>query len=175
MAKGPPPEKVPEGQWEPANEKTMVSLGYFVQAWSLIESTMEVAIGKQLALPPLESSMITAGLQFRGKASLLLCLLERNSKKNRATIDAIKESMNITDRNDILHSVAGGSSTHIWFNRRKTDLKYSSKIVPYDAEKLLTLALRCSDISSKIMKNLGISKADYLLFFQESHNKSNNI
>jgi hypothetical protein len=81
MAKSPSHEKAPQGQWEPADEKTMASLGHFVQAWSLIESAIEVAIGKELALPPLESSMITAGLQFRGKASLYYVYLRETKGK----------------------------------------------------------------------------------------------
>lgn len=175
MAKGPQLERASDGQWSPTNAITMAALGQFVQAWSLIESTMEVAIGKQLALPPLESSMITAGLQFRGKATLLLSLLERDRKKNRAIIEAVKDSMNITDRNDIFHSVPGRNQTNLWFNRRKTDATFSSKIVPYDADKLLRLSIRCAELCERITTNLGISQADYDSFFQEAHNKANKL
>ncbi len=83
--------------------------------------------------------------------------------------------MSITDRNDILHSVAGGSTNDIWFNRRKTDVVFSSKIVRYDTAKLLNIALKCSQLSSDIMSDLGITKADYVSFFQQAHNKANQV
>jgi len=163
-------EQAPTGEWKMANAKLIQMLGHFVQAWSLIESSMEVCIGKQLGLPPLETSIITSGLMFRARASILMSLLNRDPSKNREAIRILKQIQSIEDRNDIMHSVIGGSENEIWFNRRKTTKKFDSKIERYSQIRMNSLALSVSDLAGELMRSLGVSKSEYIHFFQESHN-----
>jgi len=143
-------------------------------AWSLVESTIEVAIGKQLGVAPLETSIITAGLQFRSRAAVLLSLLNREPSENATAIRIVKDMQSITDRNDILHSVIGGHRQTIWFNRRKTDARFTSKIEPYDFKRLTRAALSCADLATKLQSELDITNEDYSSFFQTAHNAANN-
>jgi len=149
-------------------------LGHFVMAWSLIEAAIEIGIGKQLGTKPLETSIVTAGLMFRTRVSILMSLLNRDPSKHSKAIRILKEVEGIEDRNDIMHSVIGGSANQIWFNRRKTKNRFTSKIEKYNQVRLNSTVLNIADLSGELMKALGISRADYLEFFQQSHNAANN-
>ena len=149
-------------------------LGHFVMAWSLIEAAIEIGIGKQLGTKPLETSIVTAGLMFRARASILMSLLNRDKSKNSEAIRLLKEVEGIEDRNDIMHSVIGGNANQIWFNRRKTKNRFTSKIERYNQVRLNSTVLNIADLSGKLMTALEISRTDYLDFFQQSHNAANN-
>ncbi len=148
-------------------------LGHFIMAWSLIEAAIEIGIGKQLGTKPLETSIVTAGLMFRARSSILMSLLNRDPSKNSEAIRILKEVEGIEDRNDIMHSVIGGSANQIWFNR-KTKHRFTSKIERYNQTRLNSTVLAIADLSGKLMSALGISRTDYLEFFQQSHNAVNN-
>jgi hypothetical protein len=167
--------KAPSGQWEPPDPSLIHALGQFVMSWSLIESTLEIGISKQLKLDPLEASIVTAGAQFRNRAAILMSLLNRDPPANASAIKTIKNIQNISHRNDILHSVVGGSATTIWFNRRKTGDQFASKIEVYDLTRLSEAAAECTDLATTLMADLGISPDDYRMFFQEAHNAANKV
>lgn len=171
MSKAPDP--APTGKWQMPDPKLAEMLGHFVMAWSLIEATIEVGIGKQLGTKPLESSIVTAGLMFQTRASILMSLLNREPIKNAKAIKILKEIEDVEDRNDIMHSVIGGSATQIWFNRRKAKRKFTSKIETYNQVRINSTVLAVSELAGRLMTALGISRDDYLAFFQESHNAAN--
>jgi hypothetical protein len=170
-----PQRPAPTGKWEMPNPELTHRLGQFVMAWSLIETTIEIGIGKELGTAPLETSIVTAGLMFKARASILMSLLNRDSTKNADALSLLKEIRNLEDRNDFMHSVIGGSADLLWFNRRKTNEKFTSKIENYPIVRMNTALLHCTELSVKLGKALKITKEDYLKFFQESHNAANNI
>jgi len=167
------PEPAPTGKWAMPDPKLAQMLGHFIMAWSAIEATIEIGIGKQLCTKPLETSIVTAGLMFRPRLSILMSLLNRDPVKNAEAIRLLKEVGDIEDRNDIMHSVIGGSASMIWFNRRKTKNTFTSKIEKYNQIRLNSTVLAILDLSDKLMKALGVTKEDYLSFFQDSHNAVN--
>jgi hypothetical protein len=107
------PRKAPDGQWAMPDKELASALGHFIMARSLVESTIEVAIGKQLGLKALESSVVTAGMQFMGRSSTLISLLKLDPAKNAAAIEIVHRMQDIGDRNDILHSIIGGNQNII--------------------------------------------------------------
>jgi hypothetical protein len=168
-------EKAPTGKWEMPDPSISAALGTFIMAWALIDSVIEVCIAKQLGLRAIDGSIVTAGLQFRSRSSLLLSLLNRTPLKNAKAIKIVKDMQGIQDRNDILHSVIGSSKSVVWFNRRKTGATFTSKIEKYDRDRLLIAALRCSELTTKLMKAQGVSNNDYSAFFQATHNEANKL
>ncbi|MEE9160007.1 MAG: hypothetical protein V3U60_16680 [Gammaproteobacteria bacterium] len=165
----------PTGKWEIADKDLLAAVGLFVLAWSSLESAIEAGIYKQTGLTPLDSSIITAGLGFKSRSLILSSLLNRNSEKNARAIAIIKKMQKVSDRNDILHGVTGGAKHGIWFNRRKTNFKFTSKFENYDTKRLLTLSLQCNKLAENLLKELKISKNEYVHFHQEVHNKANNL
>jgi hypothetical protein len=170
-----PQKPAPTGKWKLAKGPLLQMLGSFVLSWSAIEAVIEICISRELGLKPLESSIVTAGLMFKGRSSILRSLLNRDTKKNEKAISIVKKVQEIEDRNDIMHSVIGGNDSQIWFNRRKTNRRFSSKIETYDLERMSALALQCSELATDLMKACKVSVKDYETFFQESHNRANNI
>ncbi|MPY74600.1 MAG: hypothetical protein GEU87_10095 [Alphaproteobacteria bacterium] len=172
MAKN-PQRAAPIGEWELPNQDLLAALGTFVIAWSGIETTVEAGIHKQTGLPPLESSIITAGLMFKSRTAILSSLLNRNPEKNAQALAIVRQIEALSDRNDIVHGIIGGNKTKIWFNRRKTGRKFTSKIEDYDLERLRALALKYADLSGELFKALGLTKDSYLKFLQQAHNDAN--
>ncbi len=99
-----------------------------------------------------------------------MSLLNRDAKRNAEFISLLKQIERVEDRNDIMHSVIGGSAEQIWFNRRKTKRTFTSKIERYDQSRINSVVLEIAELSGKLMEALGITKDEYLRFFQESHN-----
>ncbi|WP_143596114.1 hypothetical protein [Tistlia consotensis] len=169
------PKSAPTGQWKMPETEIRTALGHFIMGWAGLEAVLEISIAKQLGLEALEASIVTSSIQFKGRCAILLSLLNRNPGKYERGINAVKQIQNICDRNDILHSVMGGSESIIWFNRRKTTNKFTSKIERYDSRRLNLLALKCGDLAGELMECLSISKDNYTSFFQEAHNRANNV
>jgi hypothetical protein len=161
------------GKWELPAKPLAAALGYFIMGWSRIDGMMEVAIVKELGLGALDGSTVTAGLQFRGRSEILLSLLNRDPIKNKTAIHVVKDMQNLSERNDILHSVMGKSPSAISFYRRRTNGRFTSKIERYDEERLLRLTLRCSGLADQLQHALEIRTDDYLSFFHTSHNAAN--
>jgi len=170
-----PQKRAPDGKWEMPANNLCERLGQFVMAWSLIEATIEIGIGEQLGTAPLETSIVTAGLMFKARSSILLGLLNRRPDKNAEAISLLKELRNLEDRNDFMHSIIGGNSSLLWFNRRKMNEKFASKIERYSLIRMNSALLHCTDLSVKLGKALGITKEGYEKFFQDSHNAANNL
>ena len=142
------------------------ALGLFILAWSSVEGTMDVAISKQLKISPLEGSIITAGLPFRAKATILKGLLIRDKIKNKEAIGAVNTLLKKPDRNDILHGIAGANENGLVFTRRKSDGTFFSIEKPYTTERLLRLAAEVS----QIVQRFGVTEEEYRGFFHVSHN-----
>jgi len=170
-----PQKPAPAGKWELPDKEVLAALGAFVIGWSGLETVVEAGIYKQTGLPPLESSIITGGLAFKSRSSILSSLLHRNPEGNAQAIAILKQIQNISDRNDILHGVTGGNKNQVWFNRRRTDVKFSSKFEHYNRERLYLLALKCGDLATQLLAELDISPDEYVRFLQESHNAANKL
>jgi hypothetical protein len=166
------PEPPPISQWKMPNPYLTEMLGQFIMAWALIEGVIEIGIGKQLGTRPLETSIVTAGLMFKARSSILMSLLNRHPQENVQALKLLKEIRKLEDRNDIMHGVIGGTQDHIWFNRRTTNEKFNSKIEKYDATRLSSTVLRYAHLSSQLMSALSIEIDDYLEFFQDFHNST---
>jgi hypothetical protein len=166
--------ETPTGQWEMPEEELTSALGQFVLAWSRVEGAIEVAIAKQLGLDAVDGSIVSAGLMFHTRAAILLSLLNRASDKNRVAIGIVGKMQNITDRNDIFHSIIGTNKNQIWFDRRKADGQFKSKREIYDCIRFLKAAMRYSKLADQLLETLDISTEDYVAFFFTAHRAANN-
>lgn len=151
-------------------EEAMMALGFFVVGWSILEAVLEVAIAKQLKLSAVDGSIVTAGLQFKARATMLMGLLSRNPAKNADAIATLKTIMNRGDRNDLIHSVIGWDGDHLVFNRRKSDGALKVKRIYYGREELMKLCLEFSGLAEDLKSQLGISDRQHVTFLQRAHN-----
>ncbi len=145
------------------------ALGLFVNAWSTVEGTLDVAISKQLGLNPFDGSIITAGLQFRAKSDTLKGLLMRNPDENVDALEVLAKIKNMPDRNDLLHGIAGASEHGLVFRRRTNYGEFKSTDKYFSTERLLRLSVEVTGLVTTLQSHLGITEKDYLCFFEESH------
>lgn len=149
----------------------LMSLGFFVVGWSILEGGLEVAIAKQLGLSARNASIVTAGLQFKARATMLKGLLNRDPEKNAAAIETLNKIMNRGERNDLLHSLVQWDPEGLVFDRRRSDGQFRVKRVHYSREDLMVLAIEFSALSLELKKHLGITDKDHAGFFQRSHSE----
>ena len=151
--------------------KVPAAIGNFIISFSLVEGVIEVGIAKQLGLDPIRASIVTAGLQFKSRASMLCSLLNLDRKKNADAIKQLKAVMNRGERNDIVHAAVGLSAERdsITFHRRKVAHEYKAYHRQYSSESLFLLAGEFTKAAMDLQKALGISRQEYRDFFHEAH------
>jgi hypothetical protein len=154
--------------------QAIFGLGFFVAAWSVLEATLEVAISQQLNLSALDSSHITAGMQFKPKTVMLKSLLNRDKAKNAKAIDVVNNMQKRGERNDLLHGVVGFNLKELVFTRRRNDKgRFTSEEKPYTGEQLIQLSHDVADLSAALKAELHISDTDYETWLQEAHRDAN--
>ncbi len=135
----------------------------------MVEGTLEVAVAKQLNLAPLEGSIVTSGLQFRAKAVLLQALLNRDPA-NKEALKVVKELLNFSDRNDLLHGIAMHHPDGIQVVRRSNNGVFRSVELAYPMPVLRDLILKVGAMAQGLQDALGISADDYRAFLRAAHN-----
>jgi hypothetical protein len=80
----------------------LAAYGLFMVNWSLFETILEFAITKRAGLNAVEGNIVTAGLAFERRASILRGLLAMNNKPEGA-IKLINEITQEARRNSIIH------------------------------------------------------------------------
>lgn len=145
------------------------ALGHFIVCFSLLDTTIEVAIGRLLKLDPVKSTIVTAGLQFKAKLMLLSSLLNLDPKTHAKLITEIKDLSGKTDRNDIVHSVVATYGRNIEFLRRRVDLKFKARDIKHTPETLIELAADITQTGANIMKELNFTRHDLGLFLDTAH------
>lgn len=119
---------------------TLAAYGLFMVTWSIFETTLEVAIQKRLKLHPLEGNIVTGGLAFLSRSSILRSLLALDKSKESKEASKLINSM-VTDanRNAIIHGhVHVGGDHTLKFVHRKTADKLSAKSVIVDKDSMLS-------------------------------------
>jgi hypothetical protein len=146
---------------EPSDEMlvTLAAYGLFMLNWSLLETVIEVAIMKRLELHPLEGNIVTSGLNFQARSSILRSLLSldesKESKEARQLINTIVTEAN---RNAIIHGqvfVAGHH--HLRFIHRKTADVISAKCIEVDADSMQKRASILRDNITRLQSLLSVS------------------
>lgn len=145
-------------------------LGQFIQGWSMVEGTLEVAIGRLLKLEPLEGSIITAGLQMRAKSVLLQALLNRDHEANAEPLKVVRQIQNFNDRNDMLHGIYRKTDHGIEFTRRRNDGYFRSETKTYSNSELIDACLKVAAFADDLQRLLGITHEMYGDYLNASHN-----
>src|SRR4051794_13622251 len=92
------------------------ALGTFHVLWSTIELTVALGIGKFLRTTHEQTHILTAGMEFGRKATLLRNLAYRGSKPNRKQIVKIIGSLqNDAKRNVLAHGFMVATQTTVRF------------------------------------------------------------
>lgn len=145
-------------------------LGQFIQGWSMVEGTLEVAVGQLLKLDPIEGSIVTAGLQMRAKTVLLQALLNRDATANDAALKVVRGIQNFSDRNDMLHGIYRKTNHGIMFTRRRNDGYFRSETKTYSNADLFDVCIKVADVATDLWRVLGITERSYSDYLNDAHN-----
>lgn len=154
------------------NDKLAAALGQFLVAFSTVETVLEVGIAKLLNLDPQRASIVTGGLAFKARTTILSSLLHLDEKANKDAIAALKKLTSRGERNHIAHAVIAYSSSRVKFYHRQVQERLKVREKNFDANQLFALAVEFGEFGAKLQECLGISSDDISDFFNAVHNVS---
>jgi hypothetical protein len=104
----------------------LINLGKFYTTWLVLEATIDYTIGRFLKLPHNETHILTAGMEFGRKASLLRVLIDRSDIRNKLEIkQLLRKIQEESKRNIFAHSIIASNPTSVSFFYRKMDGTFS--------------------------------------------------
>lgn len=102
-------------------------VGAFQQAWANAEVAIDLAIRDLLRLTTDEAHLLTAGLEFNRKASLLRSLIGKSDYKKKAqAVKALNTMQNESKRNVFAHSYIASNRTTVSYIERSRGGKYKA-------------------------------------------------
>ncbi|MDF3175060.1 hypothetical protein P3C22_24065 [Pseudomonas sp. ER28] len=135
--------------------------GLFMTLWSVLESVIQAAIMKELAVSATKAVIITGKLQFNPRAQLLANLLKHSSKPNLEAIALLNKMESFAHRNTIVHGMMViGRSDRLTFVKYDGGASMSRSFTPSDMEKHLEAL---SDRVERLQALLSVTDADIQL------------
>lgn len=145
--------------------------GIFMLVWGAFEAALELGIMKQTGMNIAISSLVTSGLPFERRASILRSLLSGRADKTvskedgEKAISLINSITNEAERNHLIHGLAFlGKSGSIGFVKRITDQKFKGKWKEFTTDSLLDLCTSVTIKTQELHRLLGISERDLQIF-----------
>lgn len=143
----------------------LVAVGVFYNMWSANDIMVDYAIGKLLKLPADETHLLTAGMDFNRRASLLRVLLNRSALPQKAQIiSALNTIQNESLRNVFAHSFLQSDKTTVTFIERTRHGKYDPKKHVFTVPDFKTHVRKFVDAAVAFQEEFGISNEDFETF-----------
>ncbi|POQ05552.1 hypothetical protein [Pseudomonas syringae] len=129
--------------------------GFFMVAWSALESVIQAAIMKELDISPTKAVIITGKLQFQPRIQLLINLLKQNTPQNQEAIKAMQKMEGFAHRNTIVHGlIVIGKPEQLTFIKYDGGASVSQSFTPIEMERHVN---GLNDRSERIQHLLGIT------------------
>lgn len=138
--------------------------GLFMISWSVLETTIEAAIMKQLQLDSQRTLIITTSMQFRQRVNILCSLLELNDPNNENYKDAIKLLKKIerdAKRNMLVHGhIIVGVPGELTFVKSNIVDGYNANRATFNQRQLLEHITRITNKTDQLSGLLGVTDVD---------------
>lgn len=132
--------------------------GLFMVTWSVLESVIQAAVMKELALTPEKTIITTGKMQFHQRLTLLCPLLKLHGPKHKEAIELLNKFESFAHRNTIVHGlVIVGVPDQLTF------VKYdggATKSRSFTSSELLNHVMGLNTRIMKLQKLLNISDGD---------------
>ncbi len=149
--------------------------GHFMLVWAEFEAVIELGIMKQTGMDPIISQVVTSGLAFERRASILRSLLHIRSDPDDPNDVAAKKAISLinsiaqeADRNHLIHGVPIGlqdkGGVRLGFVKRTTDQQFKGKWKEMDAKSFTTLNISIDKKTNELREFLGITDEDQRFF-----------
>jgi hypothetical protein len=132
------------------------NLGAFAIKWGMAELAVSFAIGKFLGQKYEETHLLTAGMPFAKKASLLRALIKRAKPQNASQILGALKILQDSNRNTLFHGyVLSTAATATFFETRINEGKFIVTAHPYTFEEFHEHVAKFYDGLGVFMKEVG--------------------
>lgn len=160
--------------WHTISEAFLLAAyGTFMVTWSGFEATLEMGIMKRTKMRPVVSSLVTSGLPFERRASILRSLLSGDPDK--AKIGDYKEAVRLinsitqeAERNHLIHGLVflglKDKKPSLGFVKRITDQEFKGKWKEFTSDSMYKICESISKKTERLQDLLEISPEDAALF-----------
>ena len=134
------------------------AVGTFYSNWAALELTIDLAIGKLLAVPHEVTHLLTAGLDFHRKARILRALIRRSNHPQKAKLlTALNKIQNESKRNVFAHSYLGGTDVEVTYLERSRNGELSATEHTFTAQEFVVHVARFVDAGRQFASLIGRS------------------
>ena len=146
------------------HKQIMEMYGLFMVIWSVLEVVIEIAIIKQLGTGMVQGSIVTTGLGFKSRASILRSLLALDKKRHAQAISLINTVTQEAKRNTLVHGHIFVGDNKITFVKRTVDQELKSSVTTFTLPELTALVSLISNKVVKLQAMLDVPDADLTSF-----------
>jgi hypothetical protein len=135
--------------------------GAFHASWAALELTTSCAVSQHLNISPEEGNILTAGMEFGRKATLLKNLVYRSDNpQKKAIIRLINGILNKSKRNVFAHGFLTSTRTTVSFIDRSRGGDYVGTKHTFTLDEFVAHVLAYLEMAHALEKALGVSQAD---------------
>lgn len=143
------------------NPDFLLALGGFHGAWSSLEVLLSYSIGHTLNIPVNETHMLTSGMEFGRKATLLRNLIHRGDRKNKAQIiGLIGRLQNESLRNVFAHGMITSSRDTVTFIDRSRHGDYRTTKHVFTLKQFIDHVVEVGEIAANLQVALGVPQQE---------------
>ncbi|WP_426306129.1 hypothetical protein ACN9MJ_02530 [Acidovorax facilis] len=144
------------------HELVISRYGLFMIAWSVLDSVVQAALGKELGLDSKRTHIVTTGMQFRQRVIVLCSLLTLHGSKHSDALKLLQRAEKNARRNMLVHGhIIVGTPGQLKFVKTSAlESGLSAKSVSFNAESLQTHVMLITATTNRLQSLLGVSDAD---------------
>ena len=141
------------------------ALGFFMVAWSSLETVLEVAIKKELGVTDKMAEITTSSLGFMSKSSILTSLLKLHDAKHESAIALLNNIVGEAKRNAIVHGrIFMNPEGSITFVKSNVSNSYRAKKITFSSVELNNHAAKLSSNTMQLQQLLNIDESELVAF-----------
>ena len=143
-----------------------MQLGFFYSAWAVTDATLDFALGKFLRLTHEETHLLTAGMEFGRKATLLRNLLrhQKDSPQKSELLRTVKIIQNDSLRNVFAHSYLASDEDSVSFISRSRGGDYSATEYEFTKDEFREHVHKFIDASHDFYNALEVDDHEFFAF-----------
>ena len=136
--------------------------GLFMVAWSVLDSVVQAALGKELRLDATRTHIVTTGMQFRQRVTVLCGLLRLHGLEHTEALKLLQRVEKNAKRNMLVHGhiIVGVPGQLRFVKTSALEDGLSAKSVSFTAESLQKHVMLITATTQRLQSLLGVSDAD---------------
>lgn len=146
--------------------------GLFLMIWGVFETIIEVAIARQLGIDFLRGNIVTSGLAFERRASVLRSLLALHGERHAEPIKLITQIAQEASRNALIHGMVFVGEKELTFVKRDTSQELRVTEKTFSVEGLLKHVTSIRIKVEQLQPLLSVSDDDLHAFGTAARNLS---